>query len=54
MGLDDDEDCVEHVWALTELDLSVERGAQQAKHCVRCPAVLFVPDPARATVRPEL
>ena len=37
MGQDDDADCVEHVWQLTEVTLSMP-GASMTSTCVRCGA----------------
>lgn len=44
MGADDDTDCVEHVWVLAELRLSVDAGAEQGKVCARCETPAYVPD----------
>lgn len=49
MGADDDADCVEHVWVLAGLHLSIERGAEQTKRCERCGAVTYEPDRIRET-----
>lgn len=38
MGVDDDADCVEHVWELGELNLTLD-GADQGLVCTRCGAV---------------
>jgi hypothetical protein len=40
MGADDDADCVEHIWVLDELHLSLD-GAAQGLVCTRCAAVTF-------------
>jgi hypothetical protein len=53
MGADDDGDCVEHVWQLDELHLSIARGAELTESCVRCPAVRYRTDEARKN-RPPL
>ncbi|WP_160011760.1 hypothetical protein [Nocardioides sp. AX2bis] len=49
MGVDDEvgDGCVEHVWSMTELHLSTERGAESTKRCVRCGALTYVPDRIR-------
>lgn len=47
MGRDDDGDCVEHVWVLKGLHLSLERGAEQEKVCERCGAPAYVTDDLR-------
>lgn len=53
MGSDDDSDCLEHLWVLDGLHLSMGRGAERTEHCARCPAVRYVPDLARKN-RPPL
>lgn len=48
MGADDDADCVEHVWVLAELHLTlIHTGA--AQNCSRCGAIRYgdLRDPAR-------
>ena len=42
MGADDDADCVEHVWRLTEVTLATD-GSHTAYVCVRCAATTVVP-----------
>lgn len=54
MGDDDDADCLEHVWQLTHLHLSLARGAEQGKVCTRCGAVTYEPDRLRTGPRPSL
>lgn len=49
--MDDDADCVEHVWDLAEVDLSLD-GAEMASRCVRCGAVSY--EPSQAGNRPAL
>lgn len=46
--MDDDADCVEHVWVLGELRPTM-RGMERGEECARCGAVLF--RPAQATLR---
>lgn len=54
MSLDDDADCVEHVWGLAELVLSL-KGAETVSTCVRCGAVSYAPsDAANDPNRPRL
>lgn len=48
MGLDDDTDCVEHDWVLTEANLT-SKGADAAEVCGRCGAVRY--RPGQAAVR---
>ncbi|MCL8026322.1 hypothetical protein [Nocardioides bruguierae] len=45
MGLDDDADCVEHVWELSELRPTL-RGMERVKVCGRCDAVAVQPGQA--------
>jgi hypothetical protein len=42
MGQDDDADCVEHVWRLTEAQFD-HGGSHLAYECERCGAALLVP-----------
>ncbi|GAB2762497.1 hypothetical protein [Nocardioides pakistanensis] len=51
MGMDDDADCVEHVWGLAELHLTL-RGAEMVSTCERCGAVSY--EPSQAARRPPL
>jgi hypothetical protein len=53
LSADDDADCVEHVWGLSGLHLSLERGAEQEEACDRCGALRYVTDQARKN-RPKL
>jgi len=39
MGMDDDTDCPEHEWVLSEMHLG-EQGATMHYECSRCPALL--------------
>lgn len=52
VGSDDDADCVEHVWVLDGVHLSMQRGTEKTEHCTRCPAVRYVPDTARSRREP--
>lgn len=45
MSADDDLDCVEHVWGLTEAILT-SRGAEKVKSCDRCEAIAYEPGQA--------
>jgi hypothetical protein len=45
MGSDDDADCVEHVWVLTEVNLSAG-GADQVHTCGRCGTPRYQPGQA--------
>jgi hypothetical protein len=49
--LDDDADCVEHVWVLTELHLSIRHGGDMAERCERCDAIRYAQDPVRTDPR---
>ena len=51
MSLDDDADCVEHLWVPTELRLSVKYGGDMVERCERCDAVRYVADPVRTDPR---
>ena len=51
MGADDDADCVEHVWELRQLHLTLDH-AGQAYECSRCGAVRY--DDAQDAARPPL
>jgi hypothetical protein len=42
VGVDDDADCVEHVWRLAGVTLA-DDGGHSDYVCERCPAVLVVP-----------
>lgn len=41
--MDDDTDCVEHVWGLEELNLTLD-GAEMVSVCVRCGAPSYQPN----------
>lgn len=43
--MDDDSDCVEHVWELQELRPS-SKGMDRVSQCTRCPAVSVTPGQA--------
>jgi hypothetical protein len=45
MGVDDDADCVEHVWELAEVNLSAA-GADRASICSRCGTPRYEPGQA--------
>lgn len=50
--MDDDADCVEHVWGLAEVSLGVGTGAL-TKRCLRCAAVAYedlTPEPGRPSL----
>lgn len=51
VGLDDDAECVDHVWQLEELHLTLD-GAAMASTCARCGAVSY--EPSGSTDRPKL
>lgn len=40
MGADDDTDCVEHLWGLSELVLTMN-GAEMISTCLRCEAISY-------------
>lgn len=48
MSADDDADCVEHVWELTDVVIG-RRGADQASVCLRCGAPRY--EPGQAALR---
>jgi hypothetical protein len=47
VGVDDDADCVEHVWELQGIHLSLVRGVEQEEACVRCGTARYVTDDLR-------
>jgi hypothetical protein len=51
VGVDDDGDCGEHVWVLTELHLTLDH-AGQAHACTSCGAIRY--DDAQEAARPAL
>lgn len=53
MGADDDATCVEHVWELDEVNLSL-RGAETAWRCTRCQAVSYSAPASSDPTRPKL
>lgn len=54
MSLDDDEDCVEHVFGLAQLHLTTGMS-QSVSRCVRCGAVAYEVDaPGQDARRPRL
>lgn len=50
--MDDDADCTEHVFELTEV--IVGRGAEMVDTCTRCGAVSYEPSQATDRTRPAL
>ena len=44
MGADDDRGCVEHVWVLVGLHLSLLRGVEMEEVCRRCGALHYATD----------
>ena len=51
--MDDDADCVEHVFELVELHLTVG-GTQETRVCTRCGAPAVVTDQEARAARPPL
>lgn len=53
MGADDDADCVEHVWELTEIGLH-RRALDMGFECGRCGTPRYEPGQAARAARPPL
>ncbi|WP_435744923.1 hypothetical protein [Nocardioides sp. SYSU DS0663] len=53
MGADNDADCVEHVWVLTEIGMN-GRALDTTSECGRCGTPRYEPGQAARDARPPL